>query len=242
MKNGIVILAWVFVLALGFALCARAQGDAAGPAVKESMSFQEIFKAGGWLMYPITAMSFAGLALIVYFLLVLRQEQVVPRKWMAEVRDLLARKQLEEAHQLCDRKPSPIAAITGAALDYARVADPLEASLLKEVIEGEGIRQATLLQNQIRYLQDIGAIAPMLGLLGTVIGMLQAFNAVALDIAKAKPMLLAAGVSLALITTVAGLIVAIPAMIAYAYFRNRASGLVARLESASADLLTLLVK
>jgi biopolymer transport protein ExbB len=81
----------------------------------------------------------------------------------------------------------------------------------------------------------------MIGLLGTVVGMLQAFNAVALDLAKAKPMLLAGGVSLALITTVAGLIVAIPAMIAFAYFRNRASGLVARLEMASTDLLTHLL-
>jgi biopolymer transport protein ExbB len=73
-------------------------------------------------------------------------------------------------------------------------------------------------------------------------GMLKAFNVVALDIAKAKPMLLAAGVSQALITTAAGLIVGIPAMMAYAYFRGRTSKLLSNLETASADLLTLLIQ
>jgi biopolymer transport protein ExbB len=103
--------------------------------------------------------------------------------------------------------------------------------LLREIVEGEGGRQATIIQNQTQYLLDIAVIAPMVGLLGTVMGMLKAFNAVALDLAKAKPMLLAGGVSQALITTVAGLIVAIPAMMAYAYFRGRTSRIVSDLES-----------
>jgi biopolymer transport protein ExbB len=219
-----------------------ADAAVSAPAVKESMTFVEVFRAGGWLMYPIAAMSVIGLALILYFLVVLRPDQVVPRAWLVRVRERLAGGRLDEVRALCDEKPSPVAAITAAALDYSKSSRSSEPALLKEIIEGEGIRQANLIQNQIQYLLDIAVIAPMIGLLGTVMGMLQAFNTVALDLAKAKPMLLAAGVSLALITTAAGLIVAIPAMIAYSYFRNRASNLIARLESASADLLTLLVR
>ena len=109
-------------------------------------------------------------------------------------------------------------------------------------MEGEGSRQASLMQNQIQYLQDIAVIAPMIGLLGTVLGMLEAFNAVALDIAKAKPMVLAAGVSKALITTAAGLMVGIPAMMAYAYFRGRVTRLLAELETVSAELLASLTR
>ena len=109
-------------------------------------------------------------------------------------------------------------------------------SLLRETMEGEGGRQATLMQNQTQYLLDIAIIAPMIGLLGTVMGMLRAFNSVALDIARARPLELAGGVSQALITTIAGLIVAIPAMIAYAYFRGRSSRLITELEGAAADL------
>jgi biopolymer transport protein ExbB len=82
----------------------------------------------------------------------------------------------------------------------------------------------------------------MIGLLGTVMGMLRAFNVVALDLAKAKPMLLAAGVSQALVATVSGLIVAIPAMIAYSYFRGRTAKIVSSLESASADLVSVIAR
>jgi biopolymer transport protein ExbB len=132
--------------------------------------------------------------------------------------------------------------ILTSALDYVTRAGKPDTALLKEIIEGEGTRQASIVQNQTQYLLDIAVIAPMCGLLGTVLGMLQAFNVVALDVAKAKPMMLAAGVTKALITTVAGLMVAIPAMIAYAYFRGRVSKLTSGLEAASADVLTLLVK
>ena len=82
----------------------------------------------------------------------------------------------------------------------------------------------------------------MIGLLGTVFGMVHAFNAVAFDLAKAKPMLLAAGVSESLINTAGGLIVGIPAMMFYAYFRGRASKLVSRLEVASTEVMTSLLK
>jgi biopolymer transport protein ExbB len=98
------------------------------------------------------------------------------------------------------------------------------------------------IQGQVQYLFDMAVLSPMVGLIGTVFGMIHAFHAVAMDLAKAKPMLLAAGVSEALVATAAGLLVGIPTMAFYAYFRGRSSNLISRLESASTDVLTTLLR
>ena len=211
-------------------------------ALEQQMTARQIIETGGWLMYVLGAMSVAALAMILYFLVVLRREQVLPRRLLEGVRGLLRDGRLVEAQNACRADTSAIAAILVAALDYVLRVQRPDAGLLREIVEGEGGRQSTIIQNQTQYLLDIAVIAPMVGLLGTVMGMLKAFNAVALDLAKAKPMLLAGGVSQALITTVAGLIVAIPAMMAYAYFRGRTSRIVSDLEKQSADLLTLIIK
>jgi biopolymer transport protein ExbB len=230
---------WVFTLS-GWAQETVVEAGA-GEAVETSMSLGEIFKTGGWPMYVLVVMSVVGLSFVLYFFITLRQQQVMPIRFIHKLQEMLDADQLAEARAICDMNKSPIAAVAAAALDYAQRVDHPEPALLKEIIEGEGSRQAVIIQNQNQYLLDIAVIAPMIGLLGTVIGMLRAFNTVALDLAKAKPMLLAAGVSQALITTAAGLIVGIPAMMFFAYFRGRSSKLISGLETASADLLTVLV-
>lgn len=241
------MMGWMMVLVVALAGAAGAQvtddvAQAATSAARTGMSWAEIIETGGWLMYVLGAMSIAALALILYFLATLRREQVIPRRFIEGVRGLIRDGRVVEAQNACRAEKSAIAAILGSALDYVLRTNRTDAGLLREIVEGEGGRQATIIQNQTQYLLDIAVIAPMVGLLGTVMGMLTAFNAVALDLAKAKPMLLAGGVSQALITTVAGLLVAIPAMIAYAYFRGRTSRLISDLEKTSADLLTLIVK
>lgn len=233
--------------AIGAALAAtaaRAQetAEAVAPANPEAMTLQQIMETGGWLMYVLAAMSVAGLALILYFFVALRRSQIIPKDLIDRVRGLLREGRLVEAQTACRNDGSAMAGILTAALDYAVRSPKPDPGLLREIVEGEGGRQATMIQNQTQYLLDIGVIAPMIGLLGTVMGMLTAFNTVALDLAKAKPMLLAGGVSQALVTTVAGLIVAIPSMIAYAYFRGRVSRLISDMEKNAADMITLLHK
>ncbi len=224
---------------------ARAQevaGPAAGSLAPQAMDIRQILETGGWLMYVLGAMSIAVVALILYFVLALRREQVVPAALLERVRADVRAGRLVEAEAACRANSSAMAAILAAALEYAIRSPKPDPGLLREIVEGEGGRQATMIQNQTQYLLDIGVIAPMVGLLGTVMGMLTAFNAVALDLAKAKPMLLAGGVSQALITTVAGLMVAIPAMIAYAFFRGRTSRLISDMEKSAAELITLFAK
>ena len=208
----------------------------------ETMTVEKMIKMGGKPMYVLAAMSIVGLAMVLYFLLMLRENQIVPRRFQNELRLSLTSGQLDKAREMCMKDRSAIASVTLSAIEYAHNAELTDLSLLKDIIEGEGSRQASMIQNQIQYLQDIAVIAPMVGLLGTVLGMLTAFNAVALKIAEAKPVVLAAGVSQALVTTAAGLIVGIPAMMAYAYFRGRSAKLISVLENVSAEVLTLLVR
>ena len=96
------------------------------------------------------------------------------------------------------------------------------------------------LERHLTILATTASLAPILGMMGTVFGMIQAFSGVALDIASAKPVILAAGVSKALLTTAFGLIVALPAMAIYAYFRRQATKIVSMLEVASTDVMTAL--
>jgi len=209
----------------------------------QSMPLNDLFTKGGGLMYVLLALSVIAVALVIYCLIVLRAEAVVSRVFR---RDLVAKINSgawDEVRTACRNRPSPLAEIALAALDSMEMnggkADP---SLLKEIIESEGIRQATTIQNEPQYLLDVAVISPMVGLLGTVFGMIQAFNVVAFDLAKAKPLMLVAGVSEALVATAGGLLVGIPAMAFYAFFRGRATKLVGLLESAGHEVLTAFMR
>ena len=231
------------LLLLG-AVAVWAQAPAAAAAVpveKTTLSLQDMVKTGGVLIYVLGAMSVLGVAFVIYLGVILRREAILPREFLREMHQLLAADRHEEARQLCRRNGSPLAVIADTSINYLQHIETPDPILLKEVIEGEGGRQAALLQTQTQYLLDIGVIAPMVGLLGTVFGMVHAFGVVALDMAKAKPMVLAGGVAEALVNTAGGLIVGIPAMMFYAYFRGRSSKLVSELEAASLDLLTSLI-
>lgn len=229
-------------LFLASAVSAQVPAEGEGEALRETMSLGEILSTGGWPMYVLGVMSVVGLALTLYFFLVLRASQLMPPRFVNLLLDHLKSGRLGEARNLCEGHRCAAAAVARSAVDYALGTEDPDPGMIKEVIEGEGGRQAIQLRDQVQHLHDISVIAPMVGLLGTVMGMLTAFNSVALDIAKAKPMVLAAGVSQALITTAAGLIVGIPAMMAYAFFRGRASRLISVLETVSADLHAALVR
>jgi biopolymer transport protein ExbB len=238
---GMLALALVLAGCAAFAQEAVSNAPAAAPAAgAHTMTLRQMIDAGGWPMYVIGAMSVVGLSMIFYFLVVMREEQIIPGRFLAAIRNLLAERRLVEAHAAARANSSSLAAVVTSGLDYMTRTEKPDYVLLREIVEGEGSRQASMIQNQITYLADIGGIAPLLGLLGTVIGMIKAFAGVAYDIAKAKPVVLAGGVSQALICTVAGLIVAVPALVSYSYFRGRAAAIVSNLESVSAGLVGLM--
>lgn len=235
----------VFVFGIvGHALAAGDADTGRSTAVTASyysdMSVKKVMRDGGWLMYVLALMSFLMVALVVYCFIVLREQQVVPRGLHRELVAGIRAGDLEAARRACERQASPLSEVALAGIEYVSTVPSVDQGILKDVIEGEGVRQADVLQGQTQYLLDIAVVAPMVGLLGTIFGMLQAFDPVALNIESAKPVALAGGISKALLTTAFGLIVGIPAMALYAWLRRRAARLVSALESASTEIMTLL--
>ena len=226
--------------AAGVAVATGAAADTVSKVQPQSPGIMQLMHNGGFLMWVIAAMSVLAVAVAIYQAYTLRVSLVVPRFLHREIIEKIRAGNLDDVRRACEYRPCALSAIVLAAVDYMRNAQHVDTSLLKDVMEGEGARQADSLMGQTQFLYDIAVVAPMAGLLGTVFGMIQAFSGVALDIASAKPVILAAGVSKALLTTAFGLIVALPAMAIYAYFRRQATKIVSMLEVASTDVMTAL--
>ena len=121
---------------------------------------------------------------------------------------------------------------------YGALRDMLEDIRRAKDPEAAGVRIANSMYSSVEWLADIAAIAPLVGLLGTVLGMFSAFGGIASDVAaNAKPVVLAQGISQAIVTTIFGLVVAIPSLAAYAYFRRRTARRVAQLEEMADEVL-----
>jgi len=226
----------------GVGVVAAAANERSGPVLmpvpQSGMSLREAWRCGGWIMWVLAGGSVIGLALSLYLFWTLRTSQMAPPSLLSELLMYVKAGDLATARRVCEVRSSPLARIALAAFDHLRNTTASEPALLRADVEAEGIRQAEAIQGETQLLLDLSVIAPMLGLLGTVMGMLKAFGSVATDVASAKPVVLAAGVSQAIVTTIFGLLVAIPAMVAYAYFRRRASRQIAALEAASTALVT----
>ena len=222
---------------------AQEAADAAeGVATVGGIPFDVVMNSAVNGVYGVLAvMSIAALAMILYFFVVLRKGQVVPEPLRSELMEKLRAGDIEDARRLCGFRRGPLSAVLLSALDHIGSMPDIEPMLLRDVVESEGSRQSESIQGQTQYLMDIAVVAPMIGLLGTVFGMMIAFNAVSDQIAVVRPTALIAGINKAMLTTAFGLLVGIPAMMFYAYFRNRTAKLVSMLETASAELFTALL-
>ena len=187
------------------------------------------------MMWPIGLGSLAMIALIMEHSLSLQFKKLFPPAFEESVRNMINEQKLEEARQFCDENPSPVARITKEAL--GKLSHGREET--EKTIGDVGSREIFAMNRRISWLSIIGVLEPMLGLLGTVIGMIQAFQVIASG-GAGKPALLARGVSVALITTAAGLTVAIPAMLAHFIFKNKVQGAGAGIETYSTNLLDFL--
>jgi biopolymer transport protein ExbB len=189
----------------------------------------------------LAGLSVLTLALILYFFVVLRRRHVIPEPFRHELFEKLKTGSLEDARRLCNFRGGALSAVILAALEHVKNIPEADAMLLRDVVEAEGARQSESLEGQTQFLMDVAVVAPMVGLLGTVFGMMLAFNAVSGQIAVVRPTALVAGVNKAMLTTAFGLVVGIPAMGFYAYFRQRAAKLVSLLEVNASEMLMLLL-
>ena len=174
----------------------------------------EFIKAGGWLMLPLVLCSIVGLAIIIERFIQLRRRAVAPTQLCEETLAKIYRQELTEDDLQQLRKSS-----LGHLFLKTYIYRKHNPEFVKAQIQAEATIQVNLLEKNINFLGTIGAIAPLLGLLGTVLGIIEAFLAINTG-GISDPALLASGVSKALITTAAGMVVAIPAILFYRYFQR----------------------
>jgi biopolymer transport protein ExbB len=200
--------------------------SAPAAASESSGGFFEIVFSGGIvgisIMIGLILLSMLAAYLVFEQLMTLRKKEILPEGLAEQVRQLVATGKIKEAEQLCRNQPSPLSfiLINGLAeidLGWGGVEKALEDAIAD---------QAARLYRKIEYLSVIGNIAPMMGLLGTVTGMIMAFREVAVSQGTAVAADLAEGIYSALVTTVAGLLIAIPALGAFAILRNRVDQLI----------------
>jgi biopolymer transport protein ExbB len=195
----------------------------------------EMVKAGGWLMLPIILCSVIACAIIIERLWTLQPQRVLPGDLVRQVWDWISRNQLNQDHLRALRENSPLGQILAAGLANRH----RDREIMKESIEDTGRHVVHEMQRYLNTLGTIAAVTPLLGLLGTVIGMIKVFAAITAQ-GVGDPSVLAGGISEALITTAAGLSVAIPALMAYRYLRSRIDALVVRMEKEAMALLEAL--
>jgi biopolymer transport protein ExbB len=193
-----------------------------------TQSLLQVIRDGGPLMLPIGICSFILMVFVFERSISLRRGRVVPRpfvkRFLQQIRD--GELDRETALELCERNRSPVSEIFAAAVrKWGRPSVEVEQAIIDA-----GERVTNNLRRYLRVLNGVSTISPLLGMLGTVLGMIRAFNAIATADAMGNPEMLAGGISQALITTAAGLSVAIPALIAYLYFSGRVDQLIMTLD------------
>lgn len=198
----------------------------------------QVLRDGGPLMWPIGVCSVILLVFVFERSISLRGGRVIPRPFVKRFLQQLRDGQLtpESAVELCDRNHSPVAEVFGAAMrKWGRPAVEVEQAIIDA-----GERVTYELRKYLRVINGIATITPLLGLLGTVLGMIQTFNTIAVGDAMGRPEMLAGGIGQALLTTAGGLCVAIPSLIAYLYFVGRVDRLITNIDALGQRLVDLI--
>ncbi len=199
----------------------------------------DLIQKGGPLMYLIILCSIVAMAVVIERLYHLHRAKIDSDKFMESISNTIKRNRIMDAVDLCEKTPGPIAHIIKAGIlkhDRSR-------HEIREAIEDAGIYEVPRLEKNLGALATIAHISPLLGLLGTVTGMVRAFQIIqekATSLHPVSPGDLAGGIWEALITTCAGLIVAIPTFVAYNYLVSRAKGFILEMERTATDLINIL--
>jgi biopolymer transport protein ExbB len=209
---------------------APAGGSTAGADAPEprSRTLLDTIADGGMVGLLILLLSMVSVGFMVEHGLTIRKSVLMPEPVLEELDQLLRQGRIDEAVDACQapQNHSLVASVVLAGLERYRGSE-FGFAEYKAAVEEAGEDQTGRLYRKTEVLGLIGSIAPMLGLLGTVLGMIKAFNTIAASGGAAKPDELAGGIGQALVTTLMGLVVAIPTMVAFSYYRNRIDSLVA---------------
>ena len=204
--------------------------------ITESMSFGDLFMAGGWLMWPLLALLGVAIFIFVERFLAIRKASSVDENFMHRVRDYIYEGKIQTAIKMCRSTNTPIARMIEKGI--GRIGRPM--SDVQNAIENQANLEVSKLENNLPILATISGGAPMIGFLGTVLGMVRAFMNLSTAGGTVDMALLSGGMYTAMITTVAGLIVGIPAYFGYNYLVARIEKLVFRMEANSIAIMDIL--
>ncbi|MEE8317705.1 MAG: MotA/TolQ/ExbB proton channel family protein [Candidatus Omnitrophota bacterium] len=199
----------------------------------------EIIQKGGPVMYPIILCSIVAFAIVVERFYHLYKAKIDTKDFMNNVEITIKRNRIAEAIKICDKTPGPIAHIVKAGI----LKHDRNRQEIRESIEDAGHQEVPRLERHLSLLATIAHVSPLLGLLGTVTGMVRAFQIIQEKSASFNPVSpgdLAGGIWEALLTTVAGLIVAIPTVVAYNYLVNKVDEFVLEMERSATELTNIL--
>lgn len=244
-------LVLALVVALAGTYCAAQAGKAAPPAgppagvpagaeapkadaQPPSMSMLELFERGGWFMIPIALASLVGLALVIERLISLRKDKIIPPRLLDQLKDAYKPGQEDRSVGLnyCHANASPLARVLAAGIGKMH----RDEQTVEQAIEDAGANEIAKLKRNLRGLFAVGSVAPLLGLLGTVSGMIKAFQVASVK-GLGKATLLAQGIYEALVTTYAGLLVAIPVLVFYYYFLGKIDRIVSEMNDVSIEFV-----
>lgn len=204
--------------------------------VNQSISVLDLAIQGGFMMVPIFLLSVIAIYLFFERLMIINKANQNPEQFMGRVKESVLRGDINGAKFLCAQQDSPVARMIQKGL--SRIGSPLKN--IEASIENVGKLEIFKLEKNLSSIATIAGAAPMMGFLGTVIGMVEAFMAIAQEEGSVSPKLLSSGIYVAMITTVAGLIVGIMAYLAYNFLVTRVQKVIHKMEYTSIEFIDLL--
>ncbi len=227
------------VWAWAIGLPAMAQETAAPVAgAGQRMTVMMMIQQGGVITWLIMALGFFTFTWAIYLLATITPRREAPAQLAKRVQTAIRAGDIKGALQMCHDRDELLANVLRAGLKMAGH----ERYVIQDAMESEGERGSTALWQRISYLNSAATLAPLLGLLGTVWGMMLAFGSIAFDTAQVKMLNMASSVALAMITTAAGLLLAIPAMAVYFYLRGRVIKIIANVEAHASEFIELITR
>lgn len=202
----------------------------------ESVRILDLLLQGGFMMIPILILSIMAVYIFVERVLTINKAAKIPQQFIAQIRDLVERGDISAARMLCQQNDSPVGRMIEKGI--SRIGSPLKN--IEVSIENVGKIEIFKLEKNLSLLATISGSAPMLGFLGTVIGMIQAFIAIAQEEGSVSPKLLSEGIYTAMVTTAFGLFVGILAYLGYNYLVTRVQKVVHNMEYSSVEFIDLL--
>lgn len=216
LRDKLIVTAAPAAILLSTAGTSLAQENATAEAAGDP-TIGELIASSGLIGFCIIGLSVVALAVIIENFVSLKRDKLAPPELIDEIQALFDEEQFQEAMELCENEPNYFTRVCGAGI--AKIGHPF--GTIEKAIEEMGDEESIKLHQKVGWLSLIANVAPMMGLLGTVSGMVDAFNEIASSGGQASPAELADGISKALLTTMFGLIVAIPVTAAFAFIRNR---------------------